>query len=281
MYLLERSLLMYLQEINRIPLLSREKEYKLAGRAQRGDETAKKILIEANLRFVVQVANKYKNCGLPMADLINEGNLGLIRAVETFDRKKGFHFISYAVHWIKQSILKAISEKGKLIRLPLNKNNDLLQIDKQINEKYNNVITSSVIEQISKDLNLKKDYTYNLINISRKYISLDSIAQQKSESKQNYLKDFIEDKYIKKPYHQMDHQSLKNNIKSVLSTLTRQEARVIELRFGLTGEESMTLKEIGDLMGLTKERIRQIEKKALSRLKHPSRRNKLKEFIAA
>ncbi|HBE01853.1 MAG: hypothetical protein A2096_15240 [Spirochaetes bacterium GWF1_41_5] len=278
MMILERSLMLYLQEIRKIPMLNREEEYKIAKKALAGNENAKKRLVESNLRFVIQVAGKYRNCGLPVIDLINEGNIGLMRAVETFDPDKGFHFISYAVHWIRQAILKAISDKGKLIRLPLNRNNDLIQIEKAMNTN-GNTHNPKLVEKVSKDLNFKVKYTNQLLSVSRRHISLDSLAQNNDQHSATVI-ETIEDHTAEKPQAALVQESLQNSLTMVLNTLTDQEKEVIKLRFGLTGKDPMTLLEIGYNLGLTKERIRQIEKKALQRLRHPTRRKQLKDYIS-
>ena len=277
----EKTTRLYMKDINKYGLLTRKEEYDLATKVAKGDKEAKNKLIEGNLRFVVQVAKRYRNCGLPMSDLINEGNLGLIKAAESFDRKRGFHFISYAVYWIKQSILKAVSEKSKVITIPLNKNNNILQIDKIINNNFDSSITNDNYKEIKDNINIKKKEVTNLFNISKKYISLDSMMKNSKSNKKRFFRDLVEDTSDSfKPEPNILNQSLRSDLEHLLTTLSEQERKVINLRFGLTNKGPMTLQEVGNIMNLTKERIRQIEKKALKRLKHPSRKNRLKAYMS-
>ncbi len=269
---------MYLKEINRIELLSREEEVEVAGRAAKGDETAKKRLIEANLRFVVNVAKKYQNQGLPLIDLINEGNIGLMNAIERFDVDKGYHFISYAVWWIRQAILKAIYEKSRTIRLPLNRSNELIQIQKAQKELTAMNGEDPELVDIARMTQMDESHISDLLSISRDMVSLETpVFTDKNNSE---LGDFIEDKdYVSPEEHAMEN-SLRDDINMVLKTLNQKELEIIEYRFGLNGKHPMSLKEIGDLYNLTKERIRQIEKKALERLRHPSRSKYLEAYSA-
>lgn len=271
------SLSVYLREINKIPLLTREEEVELARRAKQNDEEAKDKLIKANLRFVVNVAKKYQNQGLTLSDLISEGNLGLITAVDKFDVDKGYHFISYAVWWIKQSILKAICEKSRMIRLPLNRANELLQIEKVKREIGSNKDGEADIEEIADFLDMDKRRINDLINASKEFVSLETPLS--SDKDANTISDLMEDTKGADPEGVMVDKNLQDSIKDVLSTLTEKEANVIKYRFGLNGERPHSLKEIGDKYNLTKERIRQIEKKAISRLRHPSRSQKLKSYV--
>lgn len=267
----------YLNEIDKIPLLTREEEVSLAKRMAGGDLLAKEKLIKSNLRFVVNIAKKYRNNGLPLIDLINEGNLGLIIAAERFDYTKGYHFISYAVWWIRQSILKALSEKARLIRLPLNRANELLQIEKAKRElSQKNGDTPTPIE-IAKVLDMKKNDVKDILNASRQYVSIESPLG--SSDRDGKLSDLIEDANGQEPEEDLLTKDLKETIRKTLDTLTENEREVIKYRFGLEGVRPMSLKELGKMFGLTKERIRQIEKKAIKRLRHPSRSQKLKEFI--
>ena len=268
----------YLKEINRIPLLNREEEDEISRKAVKGDKLAQEKLINANLRFVVNVAKKYQNQGLPLADLINEGNIGLINAINKFDPDKGYHFISYAVWWIRQSILKAIYEKSRMIRLPLNRSNELLQIEK----KKRDLTTAKGIEpeneEIARELHLSKEIVDDLLNISRDMVSLDTPVYTDRDS--SNLGDFIEDQGLKLPEEEFMDKSLAEDINNVLTTLSRKEAEILQYRFGLNHEKPLSLKQIGDKYNLTKERIRQIEKKAISKLQHPSRKQYLEAYVA-
>lgn len=271
------SLSVYLREINKIPLLKREEEVELAKRARDGVQEAKDRLIKANLRFVVNVAKKYQNQGLTLSDLISEGNLGLITAVDKFDVDKGYHFISYAVWWIKQSILKAICEKSRMIRLPLNRANELLQIEKVKREIGSNKDGEADIDEIADFLDMDKSRINDLINASREFVSLETPLS--SDKDANTISDLMEDTKGADPEEILINMTLQDSIEDVLKTLTEKESNVIKYRFGLKGERPHSLKEIGDKYNLTKERIRQIEKKAISRLRHPSRSQKLKSYV--
>ncbi len=271
------SLSVYLREINKIPLLTRKEEVELARTAAKGAQFAKEKLIKANLRFVVNVAKKYQNQGLTLSDLISEGNLGLITAVDKFDVEKGYHFISYAVWWIKQSILKAICEKSRMIRLPLNRANELLQIEKVKREIGSNKDGEADIEEIADFLDMDKSRINDLINASKEFVSLETPLS--SDKDANTISDLMEDTKGANPEGVLINSTLQDSIESVLSTLTEKESNVIRYRFGLNGERPHSLKEIGDKYNLTKERIRQIEKKAISRLRHPTRSQKLQSYI--
>ncbi len=271
------SLSVYLREINKIPLLTRGEEVSLARSARDGEQDAKDKLIQANLRFVVNVAKKYQNQGLTLSDLISEGNLGLITAVDKFDVDKGYHFISYAVWWIKQSILKAICEKSRMIRLPLNRANELLQIEKVKREIGSNKDGEADIDEIADFLDMDKSRINDLINASKEFVSLETPLS--SDKDANTISDLMEDTKGDDPEEVLIDQTLQESIEGVLSTLTDKESNVIRYRFGLNGERPHSLKEIGDKYNLTKERIRQIEKKAISRLRHPSRSQKLKSYV--
>jgi len=273
----ENILSLYLKEINRIPLLTRSEEEQTATLAAQGDKASKNRLIKATLRFVVNVAKKYQNQGLPLADLISEGNIGLINAIERFDVSKGFHFISYAVWWIRQAILKAICEKSRMIRLPLNRANELVQIEKVRKELGGAGRGDSEIVEIARQLDMDEDHVADLINISRDLISLDTPIYDEKDS--SLLSDFVEDRGYKAPHEVVVDKALREEINQVLDTLSQKEADIIQYRFGLNGRRPMSLKEIGSRYKLTKERIRQIEKKALKRLQHPSRSSPLRAYM--
>ena len=274
----ENILSTYLKEINEVPLLTRTEEYECAVAVANGDEKAKDRLVRANLRFVVNVAKKYQNQGLPLMDLISEGNIGLMNAVERFDVTKGYHFISYAVWWIRQAILKAVCEKSRMIRLPLNRANELVQIEKARKVVVNNRTEEAELLEIAGLLNMTPEHVRDIVNISRDMVSLDTPLYADRDS--SNMGDFLEDEQYENPEQFVIANNLRTDIDSVLLTLTPKEAEVIRYRFGLNGYKAMSLKEIGDLFSLTKERIRQIEKKAIRRLQHPSRMNRLEAYVA-
>ena len=274
----ENVLSLYLKEINKIPLLSREDENKYAREAAKGEKYAKDMLVKSNLRFVVNVAKKYQNQGLPLSDIISEGNIGLMNAIDRYDVEKGYHFISYAVWWIRQAILKAICEKSRMIRLPLNRANELVQIEKAKKELQSHLNNEPEIRDIAKAVSMKEEHVLDLINISRDLVSLETPVYSEKDSSQ--LSDFIEDSDYDNPEDFMLENSLIEDINSILLTLTEKESEIIQFRFGLNGRSPLSLKEIGDKYSLTKERIRQIEKKAIKRLQHPSRSQYLEAYSA-
>lgn len=268
----------YLKEINAIPLLSREEEYNYAVAAAAGDEKARDKLVRANLRFVVSVAKKYQNQGLPLMDLISEGNIGLLNAVERFDVSKGYHFISYAVWWVRQAILKAICEKSRMIRLPLNRANELVQIDKARKVVHGKRNEEEELREIAGLLNMSESHVRDIVSISRDMVSLDSPVFTDRDS--STLGEFIEDGQYEQPEQYVIAGNLREDIDGILSSLSEKEAEVIRYRFGLSGYRALSLKDIGVKFNLTKERIRQIEKKAIKRLQHPSRMNRLEAYVA-
>jgi RNA polymerase primary sigma factor len=273
----ENTLSIYLKEINRIPLLTREEEDKVARAAAKGNKAAQDRLVNANLRFVVNVAKKYQGQGLPLTDLIGEGNIGLLNAIDRYDPTKGYHFISYAVWWIRQAILKAICEKSRMIRLPLNRANELVQIEKaqkMVQDEHG----EGKIKEIARMLDMEAGHVSNLLSISRDFISLDNPVYAEKDS--SILGDFIEDESYRTPEEHVENRALCDDIEAVLGTLNKKEADIIRFRFGLGDTTPMSLKEIGDRFNLTKERIRQIEKKALKRLQHPSRKSLLESYVA-
>lgn len=270
----------YLKEINKVPLLDHDEEYQLALRAQKGDEKARERLINANLRFVVAVAKKFQGQGLPLEDLIDEGNIGLLIALDKFEPDKGYHFISYAVWWIRQSIMKAICEKSRAVRLPLNRANELFQIQKaQKNLMHSSGSADVSIEEIAQEAGLEPELVNELLSISRDAVSFDSPVTAGGEATTSKLGDFIEDEGFG-PEELAMQKCLKEDINTVLSTLSDKEREIITLRFGLNNNAPMSLKEIGEIFNLTKERIRQIEKRALERLKQPSRARILEAYTA-
>lgn len=275
----ENILAIYLKDINRIPLLSHEEEAQLAIKAKQGDKAAKNKIVNANLRFVVNVAKKYQKHGLDLTDLISEGNIGLLIAIDKFDVTKGYHFISYAVWWIRQSILKAICEKSRSIRLPLNRANELVQIEQAKKTITGNKTEQEEFEEIASMLNMTTSHVREMVNISRDMISLDAEINN-SENDKTQIGDFYEDFRYGKPEDNVMKEAMEKDIDNVLNSLRKNEADVIRMRFGLNGIKPMSLKEVGSICNLTKERIRQIEKHAISRMQHPSRRKRLESYVA-
>lgn len=270
---------MYLKEINKIPLLSHEQTIELAKAAKNGSKVAKDKIISANLRFVVNIAKKYQNRGLELTDLISEGNVGLVTAIDKFDFSKGYHFISYAVWWIRQSIIKALSEKVSCVRLPLNRVNELNKIYQAKKLLSPNLNESDEIREIASMLNLDPVHITEMMNISKDFISLDAPVMTSDKGKTS-IGDFIEEDRYMQPEEQFIFDSMQDDINLVLNTLKPNEQKVIRLRYGLDGDKPKSLKEIGDICNLTKERIRQIEKHAIIRLQHPTRSRKLSSYVA-
>ncbi len=274
----ENILSLYLKEINRIPLLTREQEDTYARAAARGEQAAKDMLVKSNLRFVVNIAKKYQNQGLPLSDLISEGNIGLINAIERYDVDKGYHFISYAVWWIRQAILKAVCEKSRMIRLPLNRANELVQIEKARKFVGGGLSEDGEIREIAKMLDMDADHVADLVNVSRDLISLETPVFDERDS--SVVGDFVENDAYVSPENTAIENNLREDINAVLRTLTEKEREVIQYRFGLNGRRAMSLKEIGERFSLTKERIRQIEKNALKRLSQSNRSEILESYVA-
>jgi len=261
-----------------MPLLSREEEKECATLAAQGDEAAKEKLVESNLRFVVKIAKQYQNQGLPLIDLINEGNIGLMKAVEKFDVTRGYHFISYAVWWIRQAILKAIYGKSRMIRLPFNRVYELMKIARLRNKLQSENAAKPQIAEIAQKLDMDKDQVENLINISQELVSLERPISDEKDSAS--VSDFLEDESTDDPEQVAIDASLKSDVNNALKTLTEKESSIIQYRFGLNGKTPMSLQEIGNKYNLTKERIRQIEKRALKKLRHPMRSQRLKSYIS-
>ena len=275
----DNVLAMYLKEINKISLISHEEEVELALKAQAGDKASRDKLVNANLRFVVNVAKKYQNHGLDLIDLISEGNIGLITAVEKFDVTKGYHFISYAVWWIRQSILKAVCEKSRAIRLPLNRANELVKIEHARKVIGSQKTEQEEFEEIAEMLNMEPSHVRDMININREMISLDAEVND-ADSGHTKVEDFFEDEAYERPEEKAMQQSMVEEIDNVVNTLRPNEAKVIRMRYGLDGQKPMSLKEVGEECSLTKERIRQIEKHAIGRLQHPTRARRLEAYCA-
>ena len=274
----ENILGMYFNDLSHIPLLTREEEDRAARAAAQGDMVARNQLINSNLRFVVTIAKKYQGMGIPLTDLINEGNIGLISAVEKFDVDRGYHFISYAVWWIRHSILKALYEKSRFIRLPVNQTSDLIHIARAKKMLAGNAGTENEVQEIAQMLNIDEDYIEDIMTISKEVVSLEKIVD--TETGAVALGNSVVDNRYDAPEQAAMKKFLASDIEELLNTLDSKEAEVIRLHFGLGKQTPMSLQEIGEYFNLTKERIRQIEAKALSRLQHRSRRVKLAAYVA-
>ena len=270
------SLDKYLQEIGKVDLITAEMEVELAQRIKAGDQIALEKLTKANLRFVVSVAKKYQGNGLSLSDIINEGNLGLIKAAKRFDPSRGFKFISYAVWWIRQAILQALAEQGRLIRLPLNRVGTITKITKAAEKLEAEMGRPPKVEEISHQLDVKSEEVFNALQYSRRHSSLDAPF---AEGEDSSLINVIEDEQEKDPDNKVMDTSMKEEIASALSTLTERERSVIEMYFGINRDRSFTLNEIGEQFSLTRERVRQIKEKAIRRLAHKTRSEPLRVYL--
>lgn len=271
-----QSLDKYLQEIGKVDLLTPDEEVELAKRIREGDQLALEKLTKANLRFVVSVAKQYQNQGLSLGDLINEGNLGLIKAAQRFDETRGFKFISYAVWWIRQSILQALAEQSRIVRLPLNRVGSLNKISKTFSELEQKYEREPSPDELAEVLEVTTSEVVDTLKISGRHVSMDAPFVQGEE---NSLLDVLENDSEVTPDSSLINDSLRKEVQRALSTLTQREADVITLYFGLNGEHSMTLEEIGEKFNLTRERVRQIKEKAIRRLRHTSRSKALKPYL--
>lgn len=267
----------YLNEISQIELLTPEEEIELARRIKQGDEEALQRLVKANLRFVVKIAKEYQNQGLPLADLINEGNLGLIKAAKRFDETKGFKFISYAVWWIRQSILQAIAENSRVVRLPLNRISMINKINRVINFMEQNLGDNPDVMFLALSSEFSEKEIIEALNHTNYPVSID--APVNMEDEKNSLKDVLENKDSNLPDSNLDMESLEIEVKRVLKTLTPREELIIRLYFGIGKDRPHNLEEIGERLNLTRERVRQIKERALKRLRHQSRSQLLKIFL--
>lgn len=267
---------MYLKEIGRVPLLTAEEEVELAKRIEKGDEQAKRRLAEANLRLVVSIAKRYVGRGMLFLDLIQEGNLGLLKAVEKFDYRKGYKFSTYATWWIRQAITRAIADQARTIRIPVHMVetiNKLIRVSRQLLQEYGREPT---IEETAKAMDMSEDRVREIMKVAQEPVSLETPIGEEEDS---HLGDFIEDEDVLAPADAVSFHLLKEQLEDVLDTLTPREEKVLRLRFGLDDGRSRTLEEVGQVFGVTRERIRQIEAKALRKLRHPSRSKKLKDYL--
>jgi RNA polymerase primary sigma factor len=271
-----QSLDKYLQEIGKVDLLTPDEEVELAKRIREGDQVALEKLTKANLRFVVSVAKQYQNQGLSLGDLINEGNLGLIKAAQRFDETRGFKFISYAVWWIRQSILQALAEQSRIVRLPLNRVGSLNKISKTFSELEQRFEREPSPEELAEELELTTGEVIDTLKISGRHVSVDAPFVQGED---NTLLDVLENDLEEKPDSGLIGDSLRKEVSRALATLTQREADVVALYFGLNGEHPLTLEEIGEKFNLTRERVRQIKEKAIRRLRHTSRSKALKPYL--
>ncbi len=271
-----RNISLYLSEIGKFSPLPPEREVELAIRIQNGEDPAMKELVESNLRFVVSVAKKYQGNGLLLTDLINEGNLGLINAAKRFDPSRGFKFISYAVWWIRQSILQALAEQARLIRLPLNRVGTITKITKTAEKLEAEIERLPKADEISHQLGMSSDQIVDAMMYSRRHSSLDTPFQNEEE---NSLMNVLKDPHEDSPDDVLMRESMKEDVKASLETLTERQRTVIEMYYGINGGSALTLNEIGEVFHLTRERIRQIKAKAIQRLGHKSRSNVLRQHL--
>ncbi len=271
-----QSLDKYLQEIGKVDLLTPDEEINLAIKIKNGDQIALERLVKANLRFVVSVAKQYQNQGLSLGDLINEGNLGLIKAAKRFDETRGFKFISYAVWWIRQSILQALAEQSRIVRLPLNRVGALNKIGKAYSNLEQEYEREPSAHELATELDMDINEVSDTLKISGRHVSMDAPF---SQGEDNRLLDVLSNDHQPTPDFSLMSDSLKNEIERALSSLTEREAEVIKLYFGLNKEHSLTLEEIGEKFNLTRERVRQIKEKAIRRLRHASRSKNLRAYL--
>jgi len=271
------SLDQYLREISRYPLITQADEVTLAQRIRVGDEEALDKLVRSNLRFVVSVAKKYQNQGVSLSDLINEGNLGLIRAAHKFDETKGIKFISYAVWWIRQAILQALAEQSRIVRVPLNRAGTLHRISRRSSALEQELGRQPTAAEVAEGMDIEVAEVEKTLSISQNHVSLDAPL---TPGEENRLLDYLPDTQNPGPDAETFEHALTQSIEEVLRSLKEREARILRLYFGLDSPEPMTLEEIGAQLGITRERVRQIKEKALSRLRHVSRSKALESFLS-
>jgi RNA polymerase primary sigma factor len=271
-----QSLDKYLQEIGKVDLLTPDEEIELAIRIKKNDHLALEKLVKANLRFVVSVAKQYQNQGLSLGDLINEGNLGLIKAARRFDETRGFKFISYAVWWIRQSILQAIAEQSRIVRLPLNRVGALNKIGKAYSNLEQEYEREPSAHELAQELDMDINEISDTLKISGRAVSMDAPF---TTGEENRLLDILENEEQPSPDFTLMSESLRSEVERALNTLTEREAEVVKLYFGLNKEHSLTLEEIGEKFNLTRERVRQIKEKAIRRLRHASRSKNLRSYL--
>jgi RNA polymerase primary sigma factor len=273
------SLDKYLQEISREGMISADEEVELAIRIKNGDRRALEKLTRANLRFVVSVAKQYQNQGMTLPDLINEGNVGLIKAAERFDETRGFKFISYAVWWIRQAILQALAEQARIVRLPLNKIGTINKINRAFSELEQKLERPPSAEELAELLDVSVNDVKQSLQSNGRHLSMDAPLTEGDESSSS-LYDVLPNDYMDTPDKSLVQESLRKDIERSLSTLTSREGEVVRLYFGLSGRYPLTLEEIGDQFDLTRERVRQIKEKAIRRMKHTSRSKMLKNYLS-
>ncbi|MBI5731406.1 MAG: sigma-70 family RNA polymerase sigma factor [Ignavibacteriales bacterium] len=271
-----QSLDKYLQEIGKVDLLTPDEEIELAIRIRKNDSLALEKLVKANLRFVVSVSKQYQNQGLSLGDLINEGNLGLIKAAKRFDETRGFKFISYAVWWIRQSILQALAEQSRIVRLPLNRVGALNKIGKAYSNLEQEYEREPNAQELAQELDMDISEVSDTLKIAGRAVSMDAPF---TTGEENRLLDILENDEQPSPDYTLMSESLRSEIERALSTLSEREAEVIKLYFGLNKEHSLTLEEIGEKFNLTRERVRQIKEKAIRRLRHASRSKNLRSYL--
>ncbi|NNF28916.1 MAG: sigma-70 family RNA polymerase sigma factor [Gemmatimonadetes bacterium] len=269
------SLDQYLKEISQYPLIDRDEEVRLAQGIRAGEEEALDKLVRSNLRFVVAVAKRYQNQGVHLSDLINEGNMGLIRAAHKFDETKGIKFISYAVWWIRQAILQALAEQSRIVRVPLNRAGALHRIGKRKSMLLQELGREPTVDEIAKDMDLTHEEVERTLAISRSHLSLDAPM---TPGEDNRLLDYLPDQFAPGPDEETFENALTETVESALSSLKEREAKILRLYYGLDGDDPMTLEQIGGILGVTRERVRQIKEKALARLRHASRARFLETF---
>ena len=270
------SLDQYLKEISAYPLIDRDEEGELARRIRAGDDEARQKLVNSNLRFVVSIAKKYQNQGVPLADLIDEGNLGLIRAAEKFDETRGVKFISYAVWWIRQAILQALAEQSRIVRVPLNRAGELHRIGKRSSALVQELGREPTVSELAEGLDVDPEELHKTMSVAMAHLSLDAPTIPGEDNK---LLDYLPDEVQPGPEEEAFEKDLRQKVEEALCRLKEREAKILRLYYGLDGQEAMTLEQIGQDLGVTRERVRQIKERALARLRHYSQAQSLESFL--